>query len=246
MKNMINVITTFILIGSTLAAGDPPHFRTKCVDLNGTISLNITYKTAGDEKKTILMKMNETAVATGPEKCGDATYIKLTEGGRTLTINFTANPKKTELGTDMDPEHWGVTSITYDYVVSEPDAYILGSRRADVDGTFFVTPMNYSYSCSKEAVTLTNVTTRVNGSVVDIHGEKVELDTTGLSIWSSPNKPIKDTSLYNYHYCKADQKVKDIVPIAVGVALAALVVIVLVAYLIGRRRTVSAGGYERV
>ena len=48
------------------------------------------------------------------------------------------------------------------------------------------------------------------------------------------------------HYCKADQKVKDIVPIAVGVALAALVVIVLVAYLIGRRRTVAAGGYERV
>ena len=55
--------------------------------------------------------------------------------------------------------------------------------------------------------------------------------------------------LYNnvsVHYCAADQKIKDIVPIAVGVALAALVVIVLVSYLIGRRRTVAAGGYERV
>ena len=72
----------------------------------------------------------------------------------------------------------------------------------------------------------------------------MRLDSSGYIILPIGDN-LKKRSISD-HYCKADQKVKDIVPIAVGVALAALVVIVLVAYLIGRRRTVAAGGYERV
>ena len=44
--------------------------------------------------------------------------------------------------------------------------------------------------------------------------------------------------------CSADEKTNSIVPIAVGAALAGLVVIVLIAYLIGRRR--NRKGYESV
>jgi len=44
--------------------------------------------------------------------------------------------------------------------------------------------------------------------------------------------------------CPEDSRISNIVPIAVGAALAGLVVIVLVAYLIGRRRTKR--GYESV
>ncbi|WAR27516.1 LAMP1-like protein [Mya arenaria] len=44
--------------------------------------------------------------------------------------------------------------------------------------------------------------------------------------------------------CKGDRKTNSIVPIAVGAALAGLVVIVLIAYLIGRRR--NRKGYESV
>ena len=44
--------------------------------------------------------------------------------------------------------------------------------------------------------------------------------------------------------CPEDVAISNIVPIAVGAALAGLVVIVLIAYLIGRRRTKR--GYESV
>lgn len=45
--------------------------------------------------------------------------------------------------------------------------------------------------------------------------------------------------------CPADDNTNSVVPIAVGAALAALVVIVLIAYLIGRRRS-RQSGYEQV
>lgn len=45
--------------------------------------------------------------------------------------------------------------------------------------------------------------------------------------------------------CDADNKVSDIVPIAVGIALLALVVIVLIAYFVGRRRS-RQKGYQSV
>ena len=45
-------------------------------------------------------------------------------------------------------------------------------------------------------------------------------------------------------YCNEDTSVSNIVPIAVGAALAGLVLIVLVAYLIGRSR--NKRGYESV
>ena len=61
---------------------------------------------------------------------------------------------------------------------------------------------------------------------------QVELFEQYLVCW---NLLIAKPSHFSDHYCKADQKIKDIVPIAVGCALAALVVIVLIAYLIGRR-----------
>ena len=45
-------------------------------------------------------------------------------------------------------------------------------------------------------------------------------------------------------YCPADTKVSNLVPIIVGAALAGLVLVVLIAYLIGRTR--NKRGYESV
>ena len=44
--------------------------------------------------------------------------------------------------------------------------------------------------------------------------------------------------------CSADTKGSKIVPIAVGAALAGLVIIVLIAYIIGRLRSRKQGSYE--
>lgn len=51
-------------------------------------------------------------------------------------------------------------------------------------------------------------------------------------------------SLFSAEDCKADEPDNFIVPIAVGVALAVLIIIVLLAYVIGRKRS-QTSGYEQ-
>lgn len=58
-------------------------------------------------------------------------------------------------------------------------------------------------------------------------------------------KNITEFSSSGITECPADDNTNSVVPIAVGAALAALVVIVLIAYLIGRRRS-RQSGYEQV
>ena len=53
-----------------------------------------------------------------------------------------------------------------------------------------------------------------------------------------PTSPLPATS------CTKDQKTSKVVPIAVGAALAGLVVVVLIAYLIGRFRSRKQNSYE--
>jgi len=50
-------------------------------------------------------------------------------------------------------------------------------------------------------------------------------------------RTTKDSAYRQNYECPSDQDVNDMVPIAVGIALLALVVIVLIAYFIGRRRS---------
>lgn len=68
-----------------------------------------------------------------------------------------------------------------------------------------------------------------------------------LKIASSQVEAFRNTTNHNFspsEECSLDG-VTDIVPIAVGATLAGLVVIVLIAYLIGRRRS-RARGYQSV
>ncbi len=55
---------------------------------------------------------------------------------------------------------------------------------------------------------------------------------------------LHSLSLFSAEDCVADEPDNFIVPIAVGVALAVLIIIVLLAYLIGRKRS-QMSGYEQ-
>jgi lysosomal-associated membrane protein 1/2 len=67
---------------------------------------------------------------------------------------------------------------------------------------------------------------------------------TDLKFLAHGERPSDDDFGYATE-CDADFTNSDIVPIAVGCALAALVVIVLIAYLIGRKRS-RQKGYQSV
>lgn len=58
-------------------------------------------------------------------------------------------------------------------------------------------------------------------------------------------KPVRHSPLCSLHSCLAEECLADgesfLVPIAVGVALLVLILIVLLAYFIGRRRSMATG-----
>jgi len=86
---------------------------------------------------------------------------------------------------------------------------------------------NNGFSCSSAALSLTN------GSVLNYDNLKVVAFTNQLKP-EFPNEQV-------FEQCKADMRTSDLVPIIVGACLAGLVIIVLVAYLIGRARAKRQG-----
>ena len=91
----------------------------------------------------------------------------------------------------------------------------------------FETPVKMSYHCNKERSL--NLTSSVAGSTVTLSHFNLEAFRTQM-----------DDKLSTAKDCEGVDT-PDIVPIAVGCALALLIVIVLIAYLVGRRRQQARG-----
>jgi len=77
----------------------------------------------------------------------------------------------------------------------------------------------------------------------DVHLGNVTLEFLEMHVQAFLTKD--ETKFGTAEECDADDKVSDVVPIAVGVALAALIIVVLIAYLVGRRRS-RQSGYQSV
>lgn len=229
-------VALLLVAVSVVQCKDTHSYQTSCVTLNGTISFNVTYFKSSGAMGYFSMSINDNPIVDG--SCGsDSATLGIKYNDRQwFNLTLTKNAESTKKVAAIDPLHWGVTKLSLDYTVNQGDQATQGDRHAEVEGSYFVTPLNKSYSCSAEQI-------RINTTTVNSTSEFVMLNEEGLQLSFADN--TSDT-VYDYHYCKADQKIKDIVPIAVGCALAALVIIVLIAYLIGRRRTVAMGGYERV
>jgi len=231
------ILTALVLLVTAVQGKDIPSYQSDCVTLNGTITFNVTYLKSSGAMGNMLLSINDDPTVAGT--CGsDSATLGIKYNDRQwFNLTLTKNADSAKKVAAIDPLHWGVTKISLDYTVNQGDQARQGDRHAEVEGSYFVTPLNKSYSCSAEQI-------KMNETTANFTTEFVMLEEEGLQLSFSENET--DKTVYDYHYCKADQKIKDIVPIAVGCALAALVVIVLIAYLIGRRRTVAMGGYERV
>jgi lysosomal-associated membrane protein 1/2 len=80
---------------------------------------------------------------------------------------------------------------------------------------------------------------------VDLYTEgknSIAVSEMKLEVFRTNNKTA--FSLDNSETCSSDSKVNNLVPIIVGACLGGLILIVLIAYLIGRKR--SRHGYEQV
>ena len=98
-------------------------------------------------------------------------------------------------------------------------------------GADFSAPAKMSYHCTRAQ--------KLNLTETVIHTDIVGTLTVH-DVQAEAFRPVNTTGFSTVHDCDSVET-SDIVPIAVGIALAALITIVLVAYLCARRRSVSRG-----
>ncbi|XP_005107131.1 lysosome-associated membrane glycoprotein 1 [Aplysia californica] len=121
-------------------------------------------------------------------------------------------------------------SVTYNTAAFKAASPVTKNVTMEKKGGFLKTNLGGYYQCN------------ANSTCIDESG--VKLTTTDFKYQAFRTK--SDGNFYgSIAECPADEETSSVVPIAVGAALAGLVLIVLIAYLIGRRRS-RKSGYESV
>ncbi|KAH3804767.1 hypothetical protein DPMN_133055 [Dreissena polymorpha] len=197
-----------------------------CILLTAQIMLSLPYDKLGAQGKTMSQIGIQSPVVSG--SCAqNSSFIQLSDSDSSLNITITFSQKDNKV-------NWETVEIraALDDDRIFPDA-------ANPFGTF--SSVNNSMG--------TNLQTTVSGSYFCNSDTKFTLkEGATLELWTLQYAAfqgnISQFSKDGVNVCKADVKTNSIVPIAVGAALAGLVVIVLIAYLIGRRR--NRKGYESV
>uniref|UniRef100_A0AC34R2D5 Lysosome-associated membrane glycoprotein 1 n=1 Tax=Panagrolaimus sp. JU765 TaxID=591449 RepID=A0AC34R2D5_9BILA len=142
----------------------------------------------------------------------------------TLSIAFKENTEQTDNAYTVDhykleveyyPELFNTTAQSGIYI-RNPDAEVEWHGEKTI-----------GFTCSKSGLALTN-----DSSIVFEH-----LKLVAFGMFESSN--FTDTQ--GFEQCKLDIRTSDLVPIVVGACLAGLVIIVLIAYLIGRQRARRQG-----
>jgi len=132
-------------------------------------------------------------------------------------------------------QKWDTSGMNYtfdtkDKVFREPDQELIqGGLKPNKDLILYQAKVDESYKCaSSEKVEMEND--------VVVKFSKVQLQPF----------PLTNGKFEKAHICTDDQSPSSVVPIAVGCALAGLVVIVLIAYFIGRRKVTEVPYQQHV
>lgn len=212
----------------------PPDFRKwtygdknqTCVIVQLAVQLNVTYKNVADKDTNVLYNIpaNDTKVIAG--SCATVNQSITVQWGQQsqMMLQFTANETVQQF---MLSEIY--LAINASDVAADAKAnQTLKLYHINND---FATALSMSYHCNKlQTIGFTNA----------IDGKDIVVNAT-----------ISHVQLEAFHKQNTDQfstardceaiDTPDIVPIAVGCALAGLVVVVLIAYLVGRRRAQNSG-----
>jgi len=210
-----------------------------CMRMQMGIAFTISYQSNVNNKtenQTVQIDVDDTAKANSSKsQCvDDNTHVFVLTfpgwGEWNMTMTFVKSTQSSQQLTDSDM--YSLKDFTLHFVYDErmPNAIKSGQNGMSFSNeTEFNTPVGNSYKCSAE--------------------QSYPIDDTATLILDSvqiqPFVQSKDGAFGQAQECEADQTTSNIVPIAVGCALAGLVIIVLIAYLIGRRRS-HASGYQSV
>lgn len=212
-------VSSFIVFTTTPTDPKKLHYQFPENESNPCIRFDGEVDLQISYKNQTQEKISLTQGATVSGVCPDKNrsfYITLSSPAVIFTINFL-----------QDSESWHLHS--FDVKLVKVDlAKNLKNDQADLK-----VPLNHSYVCDTDESFPATTSPNYNVTVTFRHLKLQPFKSNGT--FDSPFEcPAKDNP----------KKTSSVVPIAVGGALAGLIVIVLVAYLIGRRR--GNRGYQKV
>jgi len=193
-----------------------------CLMVQMDIKINFTYIAQDNSTKNVLYQIpaNRTTINETGSQCGDKeNTLKVSWAvGNNFDMKFIANNSFYDLSSFVI--NLNVSSIYNDSTANQTVSVSYANESFDI-------PTHYSYHCNREQSM--NAT---NGIVIV---SKVQFEA------------FKTDSNTNFSAAKdCDSNIRpDIVPIAVGISLIALIVVVLFAYFVGRRRQ-QARGYLNI
>lgn len=198
-------------------------------------NVNVTYQTNNESGTIMLMGKDATADGTCSDlnKLNETSEITLTwknEKISSMTVQFMTGSKNnwffSKIGVVLD-----VPLSANGQVTAE------ATFKGDENTEFMHASQNKSYSCViAEKVKLES---KQNANVT------VHLGDIMVQPFTNNNTPVSSKDTDSCSSKSKTSKSSSIVPIAVGCALAGLIVIVLIAYLIGRRKN-DGRGYQQV
>jgi lysosomal-associated membrane protein 1/2 len=207
-----------------------PHNRgdwtTECVKVQGAMEIAYNGSTLPIPPSSVASSdcsdSAQTLTLSWPADGADVTT-------NTLTLHFLGNRNKTEMD-GIPPMKYGIVKI--DGVVQIGNETI---KLNILNLTLFHVGFNHSYKCDAQEV----IKDEGEGKDRQVSLKTADWQVEAFRIATGGKKEFGEAS-----DCTLDG-VTDVVPIAVGACLAGLVVIVLIAYLFGRRRS-RARGYQSV
>jgi len=209
-----------------------------CGMVNASIVLKIKYMNDFNKSVVANVPVPGDLSAVPIRDCKSLTHdVQLTPfyNNWQLTLGFTKD--KTLIHGDTDGKQWALESITGYYDSAKAPAFfpnitlpIENAFNQNYSDSPVHSQLNYTYSCLNEPTMI-----KVDNFVT------LEFQELKAQPFSTGNKTDFDILTT----CLADQKTSDLVPIIVGASLAVLVIVVLVAYIIGRIRA-KRQGYSSV
>ncbi|KAJ9592745.1 hypothetical protein L9F63_015583, partial [Diploptera punctata] len=203
--------------------------NTTCIMVDMAIQLNISYIDKNNKNRSSIVFVPKDANATG--SCGNETQVldlEWKEDNKSFgNLSFIFSKNDTT-------KHFEISSITVAVIASNKTfPNITGNNSIELitKKAEFSTPVSKSYRCVKEQSFVLKTVNATNVTDSEITVSHVQLEAFNTK---------KDANFGTAEDCEPSSST-DIVPIAVGCALVGLVAIVLIAYLVGRRRSQARG-----
>ncbi|XP_046444416.1 lysosome-associated membrane glycoprotein 1-like [Daphnia pulex] len=218
-----------------------------CIVVKLAASFVIPYLKVNGQMENVTLALPSNATSSGTCNLDDLEhgqeislqwYADKSGSPNTLTFAFHRNVSSGTEATGKESVYLSEINLS---VYLDSENFVNASRvgnysHGNLQNSLHSVPVNNSYRCNSEETFELNLIEEID-KVAIIHFAHMQTEAF---------RTQNDDKFHSAVDCAADKVItSDIVPIAVGCALAALVVVVLVAYLIGRRRA-RQRGYQSV